>query len=204
MSRAHNFNAGPAILPVPVLEEAARGVLEVAGTGMSILEVSHRSKEFEAILHDAEERMLRVLELSGEDYEVLFLQGGASTQFAMVPMNLLGPGRSADYVDTGSWAEKAIKEAKRYGTARVAASSADGSYSYIPTKLDLDPAARYVHITTNNTIEGTEWAELPDTGGVPLVADVSSDFMARKLDHTRFSLIYAGAQKNAGRQASRR
>lgn len=198
MSRAHNFNAGPAVLPEPVLAEASRGVLEIAGSGMSILEISHRSKEFEAILYDARDRMLRVLGLCADAYTVLFLQGGASTQFAMLPMNLLGAGRSADYIDSGHWATRAIKEAARYGGVRVAGSSEAAGYSHIPTALDLDPAARYVHITTNNTIEGTEWPGLPDTGSVPLVADASSDIMAREIDHSRFAMVYAGAQKNAG------
>jgi phosphoserine aminotransferase len=181
-----------------VLEEASRGILEINGSGMSILEVSHRGKDYEAIHFDAKERLLRVLELSSEEYTALFLGGGASLQFAMLPMNFLQAGQTADYVNTGEWAVKAIKEAKRFGSVNVAATSEEARFSYIPKDLRLTPGAQYVHITTNNTIEGTEWATLPDTNGVPLVADASSDILARALDYSRFHLLYAGAQKNAG------
>jgi phosphoserine aminotransferase len=198
MNRIYNFSAGPAILPVEVLEEASQGVREINGSGMSILEVSHRGKDYEAIHFDAKERLLRVLGLSSDDYTALFLGGGASLQFAMLPMNFLRAGQTADYVHTGEWAIKAIKEAKRFGTVHVAATSEDAKFAYIPKSLSLTPGAQYVHITTNNTIEGTEWAQLPETNGVPLVADVSSDIMARAMDYSRFDLIYAGAQKNAG------
>jgi len=198
MNRIYNFSAGPGILPVSVLEDAARGLMEINNSGMSILEVSHRGKDYEEIHNDAMIRLLRVLELSEDEYQVLFLGGGASLQFAMVPMNFLRPGHTADYVDTGEWGAKAIKEAMRFGTINVAGSSKDARYSYIPRTLSLTPEAQYVHITTNNTIEGTEWQELPDTNGVPLIADASSDIMARALDYSRFDLIYAGAQKNAG------
>ncbi|MCW3053521.1 MAG: phosphoserine aminotransferase apoenzyme [Chthonomonadales bacterium] len=198
MKRIHNFSAGPAVLPIEVLEEASRGVLEISGSGMSILEVSHRGKDYEAIHFDAKDRMLRVLGLSPEEYTVLFLGGGASTEFALLPMNFLKSGQTADYVNTGEWGSKALKEAKRFGNVHVAGSSEDAKFSYIPTALDLTPDAQYVHITTNNTIEGTEWPTIPDTGNVPLIADASSDIMARALDYSRFHLIYAGAQKNAG------
>jgi phosphoserine aminotransferase len=198
MKRIYNFSAGPAILPVPVLEEASRGILEIGGSGMSILEVSHRGKDYEAIHFEARERLLRVLGLSADAYTVLFLGGGASLQFAMLPMNFLNAGQTADYVNTGEWGTKAIKEAKKIGCVHVAASSEDAKYAYIPRTLDLTPDAQYVHITTNNTIEGTEWAAIPETGGVPLVADASSDIMAKAWDYSRFHLIYAGAQKNAG------
>src|SRR5947209_1315388 len=198
MKPIYNFSAGPAILPVPVLEEASRGVLEINGSGMSILEVSHRGADYEAIHFEAKERLLRVLGLSPDEYTALFLGGGASLQFAMLPMNFLRAGQSADYVNTGEWAVKAIKEAKRFGTVNVAATSEDSKFSSIPKTLNLTPNAQYVHITTNNTIEGTEWPTLPQTGGVPLVADASSDILARTLDYSRFHLIYAGAQKNAG------
>jgi phosphoserine aminotransferase len=201
MKRIYNFSAGPAVLPVPVLEEASRGVLEIGGSGMSLLEVSHRGKEYEAIHADAKERLLRVLGLSADEYTVLFLGGGASLQFAMLPMNLLRAGQTADYVHTGEWAIKAIKEAQRFGSVHVAGSSEDRKFSYIPKTLDLTPDARYVHITTNNTIEGTEYSDFPETGSVPLVADASSDILARAFDHSRFHLIYAGAQKNAGAAA---
>ena len=198
MKRIHNFSAGPAVLPIEVLEEASRGILEINGSGMSILEVSHRGKDYETIHFDAKERMLRVLGLSAEEYTVLFLGGGASTEFALLPMNFLKPGQTADYVNTGEWAAKALKEAKRFGNVHVAASSEDAKFSYIPTTLDLTPDAQYVHITTNNTIEGTEWPTIPETGDVPLIVDASSDIMARALDYSRFDLLYAGAQKNAG------
>lgn len=198
MKRIYNFSAGPATLPLAVLEEASRGVLEINNAGMSILEVSHRGKDYEAIHFDAKERLLRVLGLSPDTYTALFLGGGASAQFAMLPMNFLRPGQTADYVNTGEWGVKAIKEAKKFGTVHVAASSEADKFAYIPKTLALTPGAQYVHITTNNTIEGTEWPALPDTGATPLVADASSDILARSLDYSRFHLLYAGAQKNAG------
>lgn len=195
--RIHNFGAGPATLPETVLEEASRGVLEIGGSGMSVLEVSHRSKEYEAIHFDARDRLLRALGLDASEYGALFMGGGASTQFALLPMNLLGGG-TADYVNTGEWSTKAIKEAKRFGTVNIAGSSEDKKFSYIPKSLKLTPGAKYVHITTNNTIEGTEFASLPDTAGVPLVGDVSSDILGRAVDYSRFAMLYAGAQKNLG------
>lgn len=198
MNRIYNFSAGPAVLPVEVLEEASRGILEIHGSGMSILEVSHRGKDYESIHFDTKERLLRVLGLNPELYTALFLGGGASLQFAMLPMNFLQQGATADYVNTGEWGVKAIKEAKRFGYVNVAGSSEDRRYSYIPRDLNLTDGARYLHITTNNTIEGTEWSDLPDSVAAPLVADVSSDIMARNLDYSRFTLFYAGAQKNAG------
>lgn len=198
MNRIFNFSAGPAILPVEVLEEAADGIREIAGSGMSILEVSHRGDQYEAIHFDAKERLLRVLGLNPSEYTALFLGGGASLQFAMLPMNFLSAGRTADYVHTGEWSKKAMQEASRFGNVHVAGSSEGSRFSFIPRDLDLSPNTRYLHITTNNTIEGTEWPSLPDSNGVPLVADVSSDILARALDYSRFSLMYAGAQKNAG------
>ena len=196
--RIYNFSAGPAILPESVLDEAAQGVREINGSGMSLLEVSHRGKDYEAIHSDAEQRLLRVLGLSGEDFYPLFLQGGASLQFAMVPMNFLTPEQTADYVISGDWGAKALKEAKLFGGAREAASSKGEKYAEIPKDFTRSPGARYVHITTNNTIEGTEYFHLPDVGETPLVADASSDFLALKRDYAKFSLLYAGAQKNAG------
>ena len=196
--RIYNFSAGPAVLPEPVLEEAAQGVREIHGSGMSLLEVSHRGKDYEAIHADAEQRLLRVLGLSGADYYPLFLQGGASGQFAMVPMNFLAPGQTADYVVSGDWGAKALQEAKTFGDAREAATSKGEKYAEIPKDFTRTPGARYVHITTNNTIEGTEYFALPDTGETPLVADASSDFLALERDYAKFSLLYAGAQKNAG------
>ena len=197
--RVFNFAAGPAVLPVSVLEEIQRDLLALPGVGMSILEISHRSKTFESILEQAEADV-RTLGGVPANYRVLFLQGGASLQFSMVPMNLLSPGATADYIDTGSWAEKAIKEAKKVGTVNIAATSAADKYARIPSQaeLKLTPGAAYVHMTSNNTIEGTEWKTLPDVGGAPLVSDTSSDMFSRPVDISRHALIYAGAQKNMG------
>src|SRR3569623_640373 len=197
MKRVFNFGAGPATLPVSDLEEASRGSLEIGGAGMSVLEVSHRSKVYEAIHFDARDRLLKALGLDASEYGALFLGGGASQQFAMLPMNLLGGG-TADYVNTGEWSSKAIKEATRFGTVNVVASSEDKKFSYIPKTLKLTAGAKYVHITTNNTIEGTEYNALPETGAVPLVCDASSDILGRAYDYKRFAMIYAGAQKNLG------
>jgi len=197
--RVYNFAAGPAVLPLPVLEEIQRDLLALPGVGMSILEISHRSKTFEAILERAEAD-IRTLAGVPSNYRVLFLQGGASTQFSMVPMNLLTPGTTADYVDTGSWALKAIKEAQKVGTVNVTGSTKADNYSRIPapSEMTFTPGAAYVHITSNNTIEGTEWKMLPDAGGAPLVNDTSSDMFSRPIDIARHGLIYAGAQKNMG------
>ena len=197
--RIYNFSAGPAVMPVPVLEEAQRDLLALPGVGMSVMEISHRSKTFEEILAKA---IADIRELTGLDgsYKVLMLQGGASLQFSMVPMNLLGAGQTADYIDTGSWADKAAKEAKRVGVVNVTGSTKAENYSRIPgaAELKLTSGAAYVHITTNNTIEGTEWQSLPDVGEAPLVADASSDIFSRPMEFSRFGLIYAGAQKNLG------
>jgi phosphoserine aminotransferase len=197
--RVSNFNAGPAALPLPVLERARDELTEYAGTGMSIMEHSHRGKAYEAV-HEEAIALLRELAGVPDTHDVLFLQGGASLQFAMLPMNLLGEGRSADYVNTGHWSERAIEEAKYYGRVRIAASTEGDRFVRVPRpdELDLDPGAAYVHITTNNTIEGTQWHAEPDTGAVPLVADMSSDFLWRRPDVGRYGLIYAGAQKNLG------
>ena len=197
-NRIFNFNAGPAALPLPVLEEIQRSFLNFNGSGMSITEVSHRSKWFDEVINDAVTRVKRLLQLD-DGYDVLFLQGGASTQFFMIPMNLLPEGKSADYVNTGTWSTKAIKEVKIQGkTANVVASSEDRNFCYIPKNIAFNPDAAYVHITTNNTIKGTQWAQMPDTGSVPLVADMSSDIFSRPFDSKPFGLIYAGAQKNMG------
>jgi phosphoserine aminotransferase len=200
MKRIYNFGAGPAILPEPVLEEAAAGVREINGSGMSVLEISHRGKDYEAIHFGAEADLLELLHLSADEYKVMFIQGGASMQFAMLPLNLLPVGATADYVNAGEWGSKALKEAQKVkrGTAVEIATSADLNFSYIPKDFTVAPGAAYLHVTTNNTIEGTELFDLPVTGDVPLVADMSSDFMALDRDHTKFSLLYAGAQKNAG------
>jgi phosphoserine aminotransferase len=200
MARVFNFNPGPAALPLAALERARDELVDFRGSGMSIIEHSHRGKEYEAV-HDEAIALIRELLSVSDDYHVLFLQGGASQQFAMVPMNLLPPGKSADYILTGGWSEKALEEAKIVGQTRVAATTAEnGKYTRIPHKdeLKLDPNAAYVHLTSNNTLFGTQWFEFPDTGSVPLVADMSSDFMWSKFDVSRFGLIYAGAQKNVG------
>ncbi len=196
--RIFNFSAGPATLPLSVLQEASKGVLEIDGSGMSILEVSHRGKHYEKIHFEARDRLLKLLKLNPNDYSVIFMGGGASLQFAMLPMNYLSTAKSADYVHTGEWSSKAMKEAKRFGGVKVVASSEDKKFSCIPKSVNWSAGAAYAHITTNNTIEGTEFSQIPNTGSAPLVADMSSDFMARDLDHSRFSMIYAGAQKNAG------
>jgi phosphoserine aminotransferase len=198
MKRTLNFGAGPAILPLSVLSQASKAVLEIDGSGMSILEISHRGDLYEQIHNETKERILKLLELPTESYTVLFLGGGASLQFSMVPMNLLRPGDTADYVNTGEWSTKAINEAKRYGNINVAASSELEKFSSIPTQFEFSEKARYCHLTLNNTIEGTQWNCLPQTKRVPLVGDLSSELFSRKLDFARFGVIYAGAQKNAG------
>lgn len=200
MARVMNFNPGPATLPESALEAAREQLLDIDGSGMSIMEHSHRGKVYEAVHNEA---IALVTELLGvpDTHVVMLLQGGASTQFATLPMNFLSAGKSADYVITGAWSKKALKEAKIVGNANVACDvGVDGHYRRIPTQseLKLDPAAAYVHITTNNTIAGSQWREYPDTGKVPLVADMSSDIMWRPMDVSKFGLIYAGAQKNIG------
>src|SRR3954469_15931475 len=199
VQRVYNFSAGPAVMPMSVLEEIQRDLIALPGVGMSILEISHRSKVFESILAQAEAD-IRALAGIPASYKVLFLQGGASLQFSMVPMNLLGPGQTADYIDTGSWADKAAKEARKVGVVNIAATTKADNYSRIPkpAELKLTPGAAYVHITSNNTIEGTEFKELPEVGGAPLVNDTSSDMFSRPIDVARHALIYAGAQKNMG------
>jgi phosphoserine aminotransferase len=197
--RIYNFSAGPAVLPLPVLEEAQRDLISLPGVGMSVMEISHRSTTFEGILDSAIADM-RELTAMPPNYKVLMLQGGASMQFSMVPMNLLGAGQTADYVDTGTWSDKAIKEARRVGTVNVTGSTKADNYNRIPApqELALTPGAAYVHITGNNTIEGTEWPELPGVGDVPLVSDASSHILSGPIDVGRFGVIYAGAQKNLG------
>ncbi|MBC9783229.1 3-phosphoserine/phosphohydroxythreonine transaminase [Heliobacterium chlorum] len=197
--RVFNFNAGPATLPLPVLEEAQREMLNYRGSGMSVMEMSHRSKEYEAINNEAEANMKELLGL-GDNYRVLFLQGGASTQFAMVPMNFLQAGQRADYILTGSWSEKAQKEAAKLGQTHIAATTQEGNYKRIPSleEIQLSEAPAYVHITSNNTIFGTQWQSFPDFGDIPLVADMSSDILCKLFDANKFALIYAGAQKNLG------
>jgi len=197
--RIYNFAAGPAVLPVPVLEEAQRDLVALPGVGMSVMEISHRSKTFEAIIQGAEADM-RTIGGIPDNYKVLFLQGGASLRFSMVPMNLLTPGATADYIVTGDWAKKAMKEAKRVGATNVAASTEDGNFKRIPkqSELKLTSGAAYVHMTSNNTIHGTEWHDQPNVGAAPLVCDASSDIFSRPIDVKSYGLIYAGAQKNLG------
>jgi phosphoserine aminotransferase len=197
--RVHNFSAGPAVMPVSVLEEIQRDLVALPGVGMSIMEISHRSKTFEDILAKAEAD-IRALASIPPNYKVLFLQGGASLQFSMIPMNLLAAGQTADYIDSGSWAEKAIKEAKKVGTVNVAATTKGDNYSRLPlqSELKLTPGAAYVHMTANNTIEGTEYKHLPEVGDAPLVSDTSSNMFSKPLDVGKHALIYAGAQKNMG------
>jgi phosphoserine aminotransferase len=199
MSRIWNFSAGPAILPQSVLLEAQRDLVQLPGVGMSILEISHRSKTFEAILAQTEAD-LRTLGGVPSNYKVLFLQGGASTQFSMVPMNLLTAGATADYLVTGGWAQKAVKEAKRVGNVHIAATTESENFARIPRQdeMQFTPGAAYVHMTTNNTLFGTEWSGEPNVGDVPLVADTSSDMFSRPIDIAKYGLIYAGAQKNLG------
>jgi phosphoserine aminotransferase len=197
--RIHNFSAGPAVLPVPVLEEAQRDLVALPGVGMSVLEVSHRSKTFEDILATTEAN-IRTLGSVPANYKVLFLQGGASMQFSMVPLNLLTAGGTADYTVTGGWAQKALKEAQRVGTVHIAASTESEKFSRLPRQeeLSLTPNAAYVHITTNNTLFGTEWTHEPVVGDVPLVGDASSNIFSKPIDVAKYGLIYAGAQKNLG------
>ena len=197
--RIFNFSAGPAALTLPVLEEAQRDLLSLPGVGMSVMEISHRSKPFDEIIQGAEADFRKLAGLTPE-YKVLFLQGGASLQFSMVPMNLLAAGQTADYIVTGEWSKKAVKEAKRNGATHIAATTESENFRRIPRQdeLVLTPGAAYVHMTSNNTIFGTQWANVPDVGGAPLVCDASSDIFSGPIDASKFGLIYAGAQKNLG------
>lgn len=197
--RIYNFSAGPAVLPEDVLKEAQEHLFTLPGVGMSILEISHRSKTFDKIIGDAKEDLRLLLDIS-QDYEILFLQGGASLQFSMVPLNLMPPVNKADYIVTGSWSKKAVKEAKRVGEVNIAATAEDTKFNRIPkqTELKLNADAAYVHFTSNNTIYGTQWHAEPEVGNVPLVCDASSDILHKKIDINKYALVYAGAQKNMG------
>lgn len=200
MKRVNNFYAGPSALPTEVMEKAQQELLDFAGTGMSVMEISHRSAAYDQVHNGAREKIRNLLGLD-DGYHVLFLQGGASMQFAMVPMNLLGKGKKAHYLMTGTWSDKALKEAERFGVTETTSAKDDsGAYTRIPAsdQIRVDPACVYCHITSNNTVCGTQWQQFPDTGGVPLVADMSSDILSRKMDVSPFGLIYAGAQKNLG------
>ncbi|NLM51681.1 MAG: 3-phosphoserine/phosphohydroxythreonine transaminase [Firmicutes bacterium] len=197
--RVFNFNPGPATLPLPVLEHAQAELLNYQNTGMSVMEMSHRSKDFEEIVFNTE-ALFKEISGVGDDYRILFLQGGASQQFALIPLNFLSPGKRGAYAITGNFAKKAYEEAQKIGETHVAVNTADNKYTKIPRQEELDiPAdAAYLHITTNNTVYGTQWHYIPETNGVPLVADMSSDILSRPLDYKKFALFYAGAQKNLG------
>ncbi len=199
MKRVYNFSAGPSVLPLSVLEKAQSELVCYGDTGMSVMEMSHRSSAYQGIIDECE-ALLRELLNIGDNYKVLFLQGGASSQFAMIPLNLFGKNMKADYLLTGLWSKKAAKEAKRYGEVNIVASSEDKVFNYIPKfdKGDFTPDADYVHITHNNTIYGTRFSNIPDTGDVPLVADMSSSILSQEVDVNQFGIIYAGAQKNMG------
>lgn len=193
----HNFSAGPAILPKSVMEQASKAVIELDDIGLSLIEISHRSKEFSAIMEEARAKALQLLGLSSDEYTALFLQGGASTQFLMVPYNFLPRNGTAAYVDTGSWSTKAIKEAKGFGNVNVVGSSKEDGFNHIPKGMEVPAEAAYLHITSNNTIYGTQYQQYPKTS-VPVVVDMSSDIFCRKIDAAQFDIIYAGAQKNMG------
>ncbi|MDR3574677.1 MAG: 3-phosphoserine/phosphohydroxythreonine transaminase [Anaerolineaceae bacterium] len=198
--RAHNFNAGPAVLPVSVLEQAQAEMLDYDGCGMSVMEISHRSKTFEDIINTAEADLRQLMNIPG-NYKVMFLQGGGSLQFAMIPMNIRPAGASADYIVTGAWSKTAIKESAKVGTARAAASTEKSGFNSLPSQADLqcDPQAAYLYYCSNETIHGVEWTAVPQApAGVPLVCDMSSDFVSRPVDVSKYGLIFAGAQKNAG------
>ncbi len=199
MKRVHNFSAGPAVLPLEVLQKAQEEFIDYQGTGTSIMEKSHRGPEYTKVDAEARERLSRILGL-GDDFEIMFLQGGASTQFFTVPYNFLSEGETADYINTGAWSKKAIKEAKTFGNVHEAFTSADSNFNRVPgaEELNLSPDANYVHITSNNTIFGTQFTTEPETNGVPLVCDASSDFLSRPVDVSKYGIIYSGAQKNLG------
>jgi phosphoserine aminotransferase len=197
--RIYNFSSGPAVLPLPVLEQVQRDLVALPGVGMSVMEISHRSSTFEGIIGKAEADIRRLAGIP-DGYRILFLQGGATLQFSMVPLNLLTEGRTADYIMTGTWADKAVKEARRVGSVHETGSTADTNFNRIPTDAELEftPGAAYVHMTSNNTIEGTQWHRLPTVGDAPLVSDASSDIFSRPIDIGSFGVVYAGAQKNLG------
>ena len=193
----HNFNAGPSVLPREVFEQASEAVLNFNHTGLSILEIGHRTPLFEAVMQEARSLVRELMSLD-DDHEVLFLHGGATTQFMQVPMNLLNENDVAAYTETGTWANKAIKEAKLFGHVEISGSSRDTNFTTIPKDITVTPTSAYLHLTTNETIAGTQWHQFPFDCGVPIVADMSSDILSRELDFNRFDLIYAGAQKNMG------
>ncbi len=199
MERVFNLNAGPAILPEEVIKKAQEELFSLPGVGMSVMEISHRSKTFDAIHAAAKDGLKKLLNIS-DDYQILFLQGGASLQFSMVPLNFMTANKKADYIVTGVWSKKAVKEAKRVGTVQIAGTTESENFNRIPKQdeLKLDASADYVHFTSNNTIYGTQWQSEPEVGSVPLICDASSDILYRKLDVSKYAMIYAGAQKNIG------
>ena len=197
MNRVYNFSAGPSMLPESVLKKAAEEMLDYKGTGMSVMEMSHRSKIYTSIIENAESLLRKLMNID-DSYSILFLQGGASTQFSMVPMNLFSKYKKADFINTGNWSKKAISEAKLFGSTNVIASSDDKNFTYIPDSYKVSEDVDYVHITSNNTLEGTRFVDYPETCNIPLVADMSSDIMSHEIDVNKFGLIYAGAQKNLG------
>jgi len=196
MIKKYNFYAGPAILPKEVMQKAKDELLDFNGIGLSVMEISHRSTDFSNVINGAEKKIRDFYNIP-DNYSVMFLQGGASLQFGMIPMNILNGG-TADYINTGAWAKKAIKEAKLFGDVNIAASSEDENFNYIPKDFNLSSNAKYVHITSNETIGGVQWTKLPETGDIPLIADMSSDIFSRKIDISKYAMIYAGAQKNIG------
>jgi phosphoserine aminotransferase len=193
----HNFNSGPSVLPNEVYQQASEAILDFNNSGLSILEIGHRTELFQAVMYEARQLVKEIMQLD-DDHEVLFLHGGATTQFMQIPMNLLGEGQVASYTDTGTWGSKAIKEARLFGEVCVAGPTKENNYTSIPKELNIDPRSVYLHITTNETIAGTQWKNIPYDCGTTLVADMSSDIFSRSLDFNRFGLIYAGAQKNMG------
>lgn len=199
MERVYNFSAGPAVLPVEVLEQAQKELVSYGDSGMSVMEMSHRSKDYESIINKTESTLREIMNIP-DNYKVLFLQGGASLQFSMIPLNLMTKNKKADFIDSGMWAAKAIQEAKKFGTVNVIASSKEDTYSYIPkySDSDLDKDADYVYICSNNTIYGTKFNDLPETGDIPLVADMSSNILSEEIDVSKYGIIFAGAQKNMG------
>lgn len=197
MNRVFNFSAGPSMLPEPVLAKAAEEMLNYNSTGMSVMEMSHRSKVYISIIENTENLIRKLMKID-DSYSVLFLQGGASSQFSMIPMNLFSKYKKADFINTGNWSKKAISEAKRYGSANIIASSEETNFTFIPDNYTISQDVDYVHITSNNTLEGTRFTDYPETGNIPLVADMSSDIMSTEIDVNKFGLIYAGAQKNLG------
>ncbi len=196
-NRKYNFSPGPAVLPLPVLEKAREDIISFRGSGIGVLEMSHRSKDFDKMYEEVIERFKGFMNI-GDNYDIIFMGGGASSQFYLIPMNFLPRERTADYIVTGTWAKKAVKEARLFGNVNIASSSEDRNFSYLPKNHTFSKDPAYIHITSNNTIYGTQWGEYPEIHGTPVVCDMSSDILCKKIDFNAFDLIYAGAQKNIG------